>query len=224
VVSRASGAITALWVSDPVERIATVFTRSREIAATYVRDRGSTGVYADFLLEPAAEPFDIYAVAPSALLPSYRFHHPVRPIRPDDVPAVLELLQEVYGGVNPQWFEGVPRSSELGFVSEVDGRIAGVGWISTAGVFARLHSLTVRAPYRRLGLGSDLLWARLLWARAAGVTEMLSEISRFNAASQALALRAGMRPVGQIYWYRPQGGPDAGTTSEVRRSSDSAPP
>jgi GNAT superfamily N-acetyltransferase len=223
-VTRESGVITGLQLSDPVEHTASIFTRSRELAMTCVQNRGPDGVYCDFVFEESAEPFDIYRASLGDPLPTFRFHHPVRSLLANDVPAVLALLEEVYGAVNARWFEGEARSSEAGFVSEIDRRIAGVGWLSTVGRFARLHSLTVRAPYRHLGLGSDLLRTRLLWARQAGVTDVLSEISRWNAASQALAVRAGMRRVGEIYLYRPRSSAAMGITSEAPRSSDTAPP
>ncbi|MFZ1023748.1 MAG: GNAT family N-acetyltransferase [Thermoplasmata archaeon] len=223
-ITREDGAVTGLLVSDPDERVSSIFTRSRELAASCVQNRSTDGMYSDFAFEATAEPFDIYVLSTRGPLSEYRFHHPVRSLRSNDLPAVVDLMREVYGLVNPRWFEGVPRSTEAGFVSEIDGRVAGVGWISTVGRFARLHSLTVRAPYRNLGLGSDLLRARLLWAEQAGVTEVLSEISRLNAASQALAVRSGMRRVGEIYLYRPRGPVDSGATSEAPRSSDSARP
>ena len=76
--------------------------------------------------------------------------------------------------------------------------------MSRVGAQARLHSLTVRAPHRRLGIGTDLLAARLLWARRMGCERILSEIARDNMPSQLIALRAGMRRVGEIYFHRPR--------------------
>ena len=112
-------------------------------------------------------------------------------------------MREVYGVVNERWFDGPPNPSEAGFLAEVDGRLAGIGWVSKVHGHARIHSLTVRAPYRRVGIGTDLLFARLLWAHRTGASEVLSEISALNLGSQTIAARGGMRRVGQIYYYPP---------------------
>ncbi len=202
-VLREEGTVAGLVISDPVERVATVFTRSRSIAEAAVRSRGPCGMYADFSFDPAAEPFDILSVSLGDPRPAHRFRHPVRPFSAEDLPDVVNLMREVDGVVNERWFVGLPTESDAGFAAEVDGRLAGVGWITRVGVHARLHSLTVRAPYRRMGLGTDLLFARLLWARNAGAGTVLSEISEGNVASQTVAARGQMRRVGQIYFHRP---------------------
>jgi [ribosomal protein S18]-alanine N-acetyltransferase len=202
-VLREAGAIEGLVVSDPVERVASVFSRSRSIAESIVRGRGPFGVYSDFLFEPRGEAFDIFATPPGAEPPPYGFHHAIRPIAMDDLPAVLELMREVYGGVNERWFEGLEATPEAGFIAEAGGRPVGAGWVSVVRNHARLHSLAVRATHRRMGLGTDLLFARLLWARRAGSIDVLSEISERNVASRSIAVRAGMRRVGEIYFYPP---------------------
>ena len=66
-----------------------------------------------------------------------------------------------------------------------------------------MHSLAVRPMYRHLGLGTDLLFARLLWARAAGARSVLSEIADQNLPSRAVAEAGGMRRVGEIFFYPP---------------------
>ncbi len=202
-VVREEGTVAGLRVSDPVERAATVFTRSRSIAETAVRGRGPYGMYADFSLDSPADPFAIFSTSLEVPLPPHRFRHLIRPFSNEDVPAVVDLMREVYGAVNERWFVDLPAVSETGFIAEVEGRPVGVAWVSRVGAHARLHSLTVRAPYRRMGLGTDLLFARLLWARNAGARTALSEISEENVASQAVASRGGMRRVGQIYFHRP---------------------
>jgi [ribosomal protein S18]-alanine N-acetyltransferase len=202
-VVRETGAIAGLMVSDPIERVASVFSRSRSVAEPWVRGRGPYGMYSDSSFEPRGEVFDVFSLPPGADLPSHRFRHPIRPVSEDDLPAVIDLMREVYGVVNERWFEGIPAEAEVGFIAEAGGRVAGVGWVSVVGPHARLHSLTVRAPHRRMGLGTDLVLARLLWARRAGASDVVSEISARNVGSRSIAIRAGMQRVGEIYFYPP---------------------
>lgn len=202
-VLRNSGRIEALTITDPVEHIASVFSRSPEVVEACVRARGSFGMYSDLLVEPSAEVFDIFTARLRGDQPPYRFRHPVRPVSREDAPEVRELMREVNGPLNERWLDGLPTPSEVGFLSEVNGRPAGVGWMTKVGVHARLHSLSVRVPYRRMGLGTDLLLARLLWAGRAGARDVLCEISRTNLASQAIATQGGLKPAGEIYFHRP---------------------
>lgn len=201
---RTADELRGLVIADPAERVATVFTRSPEVAADAVRDRGPLGMFSDFPVEPGADPFDIFGRRFSETALAFRFSHRVRALVPQDLPSVRELMREVYRVVNDRWFDGLPNRFEMGFVAEVDGRLAGVGWVTHVGEHARLHSLTVRVPFRRMGVGSDLLRARLWWAHRNGAREVLSEIARANTDSQAIAERSGMRRVGAIYFHRPR--------------------
>ena len=203
-VVRDAGGVRGLWVSDPVERLATAFSRDRSVAENWVRGRGVYGVYSDFSFEPGVEVFDIFSRSLDSPGSSERFRHPVRVVTPRDIPAVTDLAREVYGLVNERWFSGLPTLREVGLVVELEGRLAGMGWISLASEHARLHSLTVRPSFRRMGIGSDLLAARLFWARRMGARDVVSEIARTNVASQLIAERGGMHRAGEIYLHRPQ--------------------
>ena len=199
---RDAGEVNGLVIADAAERVATVFTRSSELAATTVRDRGSLGMFAEFPAEPAADPFDVFERLLGEETPTFRFGHAVRALVPEDLPTVRALMREVYRFVNDRWFVGLPNRSETGFVAEVEGRLAGVGWVTLVGPHARLHSLTVRVPFRRMGLGSDLVRARVWWAQRNGARRVVSEIARGNTDSQAIAERVGMQRVGTIYFHR----------------------
>lgn len=203
-VLRENDSIVGLFVSDPVERISTAFTRSRSLAEEFVRGRGAAGVFADFRCEPSAEAFDVFALRFGLKPLEHRFRHPLRPYAREDFANVLALVREVYGTANERWFEGLPNESESGFVSEVGGRLAGVGWVCRAGPHARLHSVTVRAPYRRMGIGTDLLFARLISAERTGAADVFSEISRNNLVSERMAASSGMTASGQIYFHPPR--------------------
>jgi GNAT superfamily N-acetyltransferase len=202
-LAREDGSIVGVLVSDPVERIASVFCHSRSVAERFVRERGVYGTFSEFLLEPRSELFRVYSLRPDGRLPTYRFRHEIRPVLEDDLPSILDLMREVNGVVNARWFEGLSDVPETGFLAEVEGRPAGVGWVSVIGAHARLHSLSVRAPFRRLGVGTDILRARILWAQRSGASEIVSEIWERNFVSQRIATQAGMQRVGEMYFYPP---------------------
>jgi GNAT superfamily N-acetyltransferase len=193
--------VVGLLLVDPTEKIASVFSRSPEVAETLRRTSGVDAVYSEHELLGPREGFDIFWTRLEGVGAAHRFRHSVRIAAEGELAPVRELLREVYGGSNDRWFRGVDPGVETCFVAELGGRIVGAAWASIVGRNARLHSLTVRPGFRRGGLGTDLLFARLLWAEQAGAREALSEISDLNRPSRVVAERAGMHPVGRIYLY-----------------------
>jgi GNAT superfamily N-acetyltransferase len=202
------GEVRGLALTDPLERTRSIFARSPELAQALAGRPEGWGVFSPYAGGPTSEAYGVYETCPGGEAERHRFRHRVRSVEPSDGPAILALTGEVYGAVNPRWFEGLAPTPEVGFVAEVDGEIAGVAWVCVQGTSARLHSVAVRAPFRRLGLGSDLLFARLWWAQASGATRVLSEIADANVPSRSLAERGGMRRVGEMY-YIPAASADA---------------
>ena len=202
---RHDAAIVGLTLEDPAENLLSIFTRAPGLAWDRLRSRGVAAAYADHRFEGPAEVFGIYRGRVEQEDRPPPFRHRVRPVREADLPGVAELLREVQGAADDRWFQGLLATPEAGFLIEVGDRIAGVAWVAVVGRHARLHSLAVRPIFRHLGLGHDLLEARLLWARRAGATEVLSEIADRNAASRAVAEAAGLHWAGEIYLYPPLG-------------------
>jgi GNAT superfamily N-acetyltransferase len=200
---REGPALIGLLLADPVERVGSVLTRSRPLALSVVQSRSAMALFTEFAFSPPGETFEVLSVRFDAPTPPHVFRHRVRAVGPSDIPRVVDLAREVYGVANDRWFRDLDGATESGFLIEVDGELAGMGWVDLAGRAARLHSLAVRAHYRHLGAGTDLLFARLLWARHAGALEAISEIAERNTASRTIAVAGGMSPVGHVYLHPP---------------------
>jgi RimJ/RimL family protein N-acetyltransferase len=210
VVARQRDRIVGLGLTDPVERMASVFARSRPVVETLAGEPSEAAVYSEVDLGRAREVYGIH-VARLAAEPLHRFRHPVRLLAPSDLPRAAALLEEVYGSSAERWLAIASEEGERGLGAEVDGSLAGVAWVLVVGPHARLHGLTVRPGFRRLGIGTDLAFARLTYAWQAGARLALSEISERNGPSRAIAERAGMRATGRLFLYgrspsRPLGG------------------
>ncbi|HYA11048.1 MAG TPA: GNAT family N-acetyltransferase [Thermoplasmata archaeon] len=201
VIARESGRVVGLQLTDPTERVASVFSRSGAVAEAFLREPGAEGgAYAEVDLVGPRELFAVHTLR-LAELPPHRFRHRVRLLGPGELAAVDALLSEVYGSSSERWLAVAASEGERCFGVDVGGTLAGVAWALVAGPWARLHTLTVRPGFRRMGVATDLLFARLLFARHAGAREALSEIAERNLPSRAVAARAGMRPAGQLFLY-----------------------
>jgi RimJ/RimL family protein N-acetyltransferase len=194
-------ALTGVWIYHDAEKVGTVFTRSRAVAERFASLQAAGSLFSEIPLGVPGELYHIYAMDLESGTDSHRFRHTVRAAEPSDAERILPLIREIHGPIDDHWLRPISPNSEKGFVVEVSGELAGVGWVSVVNGNARLHALSVRPPFRRTGIASDLLYARILWARSAGARRVLCEISEGNVASRRVAEQGGMRPVGQIFRY-----------------------
>ena len=93
------------------------------------------------------------------------------------------------------------KEGERCFFVRLGKEIAGLGWLSIVNDIGRLHSLHVKAQFRRIGIGEDILFARLLWLRSKRARSAFSEISRGNSPSSRIAGKGRMKPSGTIFQY-----------------------
>lgn len=201
IVAQGSQSVEGILLLVPTERLGSIFTRSPELATRLMGLRRGLGVFTDHLMTPAGEPYIILQRELTGAALTHRFHHPVRRLGPSDRTEANSLMREVHGSVDERWFQDTGPPHEAGFGVEMEGKLVGLAWATVAGRHGRLHSLAVRPGYRRVGVGLDLLIARLLWLRAVGATEAICEIAAANAASLKVADKGGFAPVGRLYLY-----------------------
>lgn len=125
----------------------------------------------------------------------------VRPMAADDLGPVALIAQDVYRSRAQRFVDSCFKAGDLGFVAVSGGRVVGFGFAMVVGSVARLHTLTVAAPFRAQGLGTELTKARLSTLAALGVDRVIVEISRQNTASLQIARKMGFAPVGDTVYY-----------------------
>lgn len=140
----------------------------------------------------------------------------VRPARPDDVPAILDIYNEAVATTTASW-DTRPESlaarqawydrrvglGQAVLVAEEDGRVIGWGSWGTfrdkAGYSRTMeHTLYVDAAARGRGVGNALLAAIIETARASGVHVLLGVLSHENETSMRLHEKFGFREVGRL--------------------------
>ncbi|MGA9839519.1 MAG: GNAT family N-acetyltransferase [Thermoplasmata archaeon] len=205
-VAEREGRVVGISTYDVVENVGAIFARDPTVAETLFGLCPAGSVFSDFPFGTGSEAYDVYSMALNGGEPAHRFSHRLRIADQGDRDAVLDLMGRLYGRVRGDWIRGIPRTQEPCFLAEVDGEIAGVGWVTALREEGRLHALSVRPRYRRMGVGIDLWHARMLWARRVGVRRVICEIGEHNAPSRAIATAGGMHPVGRIFLsHRPVG-------------------
>ncbi len=158
------------------------FRTHREVLARWVRTRTST-----------------HSVESGAI---------IRDARPEDEGRVLELLHLIpsNASMGPADLEAAARRFRESLamdilVAELDGRVVGFIALSFAPVLSGLRALVddlaVEPAYRRQGIGAALVEAAIQRANRRGVTHLLVDTSRGDAAAQKFYQACGFR-VGEI--------------------------
>ena len=196
----AEGRLTGLALIEPVEHHASVFSRSSEVADRLIRAAGVDTAFAEVELARPREAVTIYATSLEEA-PRVPMRHRPFVVARADRERVAELVREMYGTTAARWTEVAFSAGEACLAVDVGGLLAGVAWLTVVGPVARLHTLSVRPGFRRMGIGTDLASARLLLARHVGARRAISEIAETNAGSRAVAERVGMAPSGRMFLY-----------------------
>jgi N-acetylglutamate synthase-like GNAT family acetyltransferase len=108
----------------------------------------------------------------------------IRPARPEDREAVLELLQEANLPA-----DGLDEYLENVLVARDDDAIVGCVGAEYHGSTSVLRSLAVRRDRRRRGIGVRLARSILERARAAGVTDIVLLTTTIERLAQGLGFR-----------------------------------
>lgn len=190
-----------VYLLSPAEKTESIFTRTRCVAEHFLGLHNQLETYSEQEWRPGGDTINIMLADLRDWSQDHPFRNPIRVGTERDLPQVQELIREAQGPVDQAWFRTLPRPEETCFVSEVNGRIVGVSWLTVVGTSGRGHSLVVHPRYRRLGIGTDMLIARMLWLKGHGVAQVVSEIYGDNSIAQSTAERAGMTQVGRMFVY-----------------------
>ena len=147
VIAEDGPRVRGVFLHDPVENVASIFTRSPALANAFYRLREKAAVYSEIPLGTARENIDIFAIDLADGDAPYRFSHAVRAVREEDRGRILALMTSIYGQFNAGWLGPVSQPTEKGYVAEADGRPVGAAWVSAVEGHGRLHSLSVLPSY-----------------------------------------------------------------------------
>jgi GNAT superfamily N-acetyltransferase len=197
----AENRINGLFIYDQFEKTGTVFTNSRAVFNLFYGFRQHRFLFSEVMTEFENEPFDIYSMNLANYIGDHRFRHEVEMAEENEIEEIERFMAMVNPGMNPGWVRVAIHNGDRCFISRLGDEIAGLGWLSKVNGVGRLHSLFVSPKFRGMGIGTDLLNARLFWLRASGTKWVFSEISQFNVPSARIAAKGGMKKTGVIYLY-----------------------
>jgi len=201
-VSRTSdGAVSGIFIYDDCEKVGTIYTRSREVFDHFYGLKPFNFLFAEMRTEVESEIFDIYTVDLENLAIVHRFSHEISIADQGHIGEIEQFMVLTHPGINRKWVNVALKNGDRCFVVRLSNEIAGLGWLSIVNGIGRLHSLYVKPQFRRIGIGEDILFARLLWLKSKHARSAFSEISRYNFSSSRIAMKGQMTVSGQVFQY-----------------------
>jgi len=201
-VSRTSeGPVSGLFIYDDFEKVGTVYTRSREVFDYFYELKPFNFLFAEMTTEVESEIYDIYTINLQNAAIVHRFSHEISMAEEEHIDEIEQFMVSTHPGINRKWVKIALKNGDKCFTARLGNEIAGLGWLSLVNGIGRIHSLYVKPQFRRIGIGGDILQARLLWLKSKRARSAFSEISRYNFASSRIAMKGHMSASGQIFQY-----------------------
>jgi GNAT superfamily N-acetyltransferase len=201
-VSRTSeGTVSGIFMYDGSEKVGSIYTRSKEVFDHFYGLKPFNYIFSEMKTENENEPYDIYTINLENLTIVHRFTHEISLAEDRQAGEIERFMVLTHPGINRRWVKVALKNGDKCFTVRLEGEIAGVGWLSLVNGIGRLHSLYVKPQFRKMGMGEDILNARLLWAKSKNARLVFSEISRHNFSCSRIAMRRNMKPSGEVYQY-----------------------
>ena len=205
-ISKSSdGEVSGLLIYDDYERSGTIFSRSREAFDYFYELKPFDTLFAEIRTEHKSETYDIHSIDFEKSSIDHEFSNEISIVGRGQRDEIRQLIGLTHPGTNKNWVNVSLDYGDQCFTVRLQDEIAGLGWVSESNRVGRLHSLFVKPQFRGLGIGQDIVFARLIWLRSKGVRSAFSEISRENLASSRIAINAKMKVSGQVFQYSRRG-------------------
>ncbi len=201
-VSRTSeGTISGIFIYDDFEKGGTIYTKSQEVFDYFYGLKQFNFLFSELKMEIENEIYDLYTVDIEHLALAHSFSYEISTIDKGTEGEIERFMVLTHPGINKKWVNVALKNGEMCYIVRLNNEIAGLGWVSLVNGFGRLHSLYVKPQYRRIGMGEDILNARLLWLKSNHAHLAFTEISRYNIPSSNNVMKAQMKLSGQVYQY-----------------------
>jgi len=194
-------AVSGVFIYDNFEKDGTIYTKSREVFDYFYNLKPFYFLFSELKTDLEKEIYDIYTINTQNLVHDHRFSYEISLLDKENISEVEQFMSLTHPGVNRKWVSVALKNGERCFAVRLGNEIAGLGWVSLVNDIGRLHSLYVKPQFRRIGIGEDILNARLLWLKSSNARSAFTEISRRNIPSSNNVMKTGMSVAGQVFQY-----------------------
>jgi ribosomal protein S18 acetylase RimI-like enzyme len=199
--TNSKGEVLGIFMYDDFEKSGTIYTIEREAFDYFYRLKSFNFLFSELKTELRNEVYDIYTLNLVDLAISHKFSYEISAVEKGNLAEIERFILQTHPGLNKRWVRVALENGERCFLVKLSNELVGAGWVSLVNGVGRLHSLYVEPQYRRMEIGKDLLYARLLWLKANHAQSVFTEIARNNIASANNVMKAQMKPTAEIYHY-----------------------
>jgi hypothetical protein len=200
--------VSGVFIYDVIEKTGTIYTRSREVFDHFYALRQFDILFSELKTGHESDIYDIYTIDLERSDVAHRFRHEISTAE-KCMDEVERFMVSTHPGINRKWINAAVKNGDTCLLIKVGEEIAGLGWLSLVNRVGRLHTLYVKRRFRGMGIGEDILYARLLWLKWKHARSAFSEIARDNSPSSKIAIKGHMRVSGQIFQYGRSHVPDS---------------
>jgi RimJ/RimL family protein N-acetyltransferase len=195
-----SGENNGLFIYDNFEATGTIFTKNRTAFDYFFKLKPSSYIFSELeISEYPKELWNIWQLDVDNVSSIHRFKHQVS--MEHDAEEIERFMQATQPETNMKWIRVALRNGDKCFVVRMSNRIVAMAWMSIVDGIARSHGLYVEPKFRRMGLMTDNLQARIIYLKSRHVHTLINEIAESNVASGAHAAKAGEKIVGKMFLY-----------------------
>ena len=194
-------AVSGLFIYDDAEKAGSIYTTSQEVFDYFYRLKPFNYLFSEFKTDLENEVYNIYVINLDGFTFDHIFSHEISVADNGDADEIEKFMCLTHPRINRRWAKVALKNGDRCFTVRLGDKIAGLGWCSLVNGVGRLHSLFVKQQFRRLGMGDDILAARLLWLKSRRARWVFSEISQYNFSCSRIAIKERMKVSGQIYQY-----------------------
>jgi len=200
ISQNSKGDRSSLFIYDSYEATGTIFTKSREAFHHFYELKPSSYIFSELeVAEHPKEVWNIWQLDVDKAPLDRRFKHQVS--MDNDAREIERFMAAAQPETNRKWISVALKNGDKCFVVKIANRIVGIAWMAIVGGVARSHGLYVEPQFRRMGIMTDNLQARLIYLRSRRVHTLINEIAESNLASSSHAAKAGEKIVGKIFLY-----------------------
>jgi ribosomal protein S18 acetylase RimI-like enzyme len=193
--------VSGVFIFDNFEKVGTIYTRSRQVFDFFYGLKQFNYLFSELETELEKEIYDVYTKDMAHFSLGHGFTYEISHMDRGNISGVEQFMLQTHRGINPRWVSVAFKNGERCLTVRLSDEIVGVGWVSLVNGIGRLHSLYVKPQYRRMGMGEDILNARLFWLKANQACSVFTEVSRLNVPSANNILKAGLKVSGQVFQY-----------------------
>lgn len=196
------GTVDGLFVYDPIENAGTCFSHNRDVILKFLKSYRNMEFYTQYNLKRKCLIERVFQLKITYGITIPCLKNRIEIFRGELTSELVSFMTNAYGKINKSWVRSALDAGEKCFLCRKEGSICGMGWIGRSGNSGRLHSLYVLDYYRNEGIGTDLMNARVMWAKMVGIETIISEVPDESKFSRKIEEKMGFSQVEILYHYR----------------------